>query len=175
MGRTRCEYDADLGVTRFVALKNKHEELQHRVNLFEELFRLLSMRSAAESVEIMRRMRTANIETDLEDLEDLVKFIKNAGLLMQLASAQSDRTASGESGVDTHLPIIPLDDVSSHPELLKPAVSKLDASARTVLLDTIRHDVFTSHENGRSGSAEIVKPEGMPDGAAHAEMDRGRP
>ncbi|GKT53405.1 nitrogen assimilation transcription factor [Colletotrichum tofieldiae] len=84
MGRTRCEYDADPGVTRFAALKSKHEGLQRRVTLFEELFGLLSMRSEAESVEIIRRMRTANIETDLEDF---IKFIKNADLLMQLVSA----------------------------------------------------------------------------------------
>ncbi|KAJ0166582.1 Nitrogen assimilation transcription factor nit-4 [Colletotrichum tanaceti] len=176
IGRTRCEYDAGPDVTRFAALKTKHEELQRRVTLFEELFCLLSMRSEAESVEIIRRMRTANIETDLEDL---VKFIKNADLLMQLSSAQSDQTppASGESSVDTHLPHMPLDDMSSLLELLKSAVSKLDASARTVLLDTIRHhiDVFASHEGGRSGTAETVKPEGMPDGEAHAEMDGGRP
>ncbi|WQF83201.1 Putative zn(2)Cys(6) fungal-type DNA-binding domain-containing protein [Colletotrichum destructivum] len=176
MGRTRCEYDAGPDVTRFAALKTKHEELQRRVTLFEELFRLLSMRSEAESVEIIRRMRTANIETDLEHL---VKFIKNADLLMQLSSAQSDQTppASGESSVDTHLLPMPLDDISSLLELLKSAVSKLDASARTVLLDTIRHhiDVFTSHEGGRPGSAETVKLEGMPDGEANAEMDGGRP
>ncbi|WQF76261.1 Putative zn(2)Cys(6) fungal-type DNA-binding domain-containing protein [Colletotrichum destructivum] len=173
MGRTRCEYDAGPSVTRFAALKTKYEELQRRVTLFEELFRLLSMRSAAESVELISRMRTANIETDLEDL---VKFIKNADLLMQLASDQPDQTASGESDVDMHLPIMSLDDISSLLELLKPAVSKLDASARTVLMDTIRHDidVFTSHEGCRSGSAETVKPEGMPDGEAHAEMDSGR-
>lgn len=117
MGRTRCEYDAGPDVTRFAALKTKHEELQRRVTLFEELFRLLSMRSEGESVEIIRRMRTANIETDLEDL---VKFIKNADLLMQLSSAQSDQTpsASGESSVDTHLPPMPLDDISSLLELL---------------------------------------------------------
>ncbi|KZL63465.1 nitrogen assimilation transcription factor [Colletotrichum tofieldiae] len=154
MGRTRCEYDADPGVTRFAALKSKHEELQRRVTLFEELFGLLSMRSEAESVEIIRRMRTANIETDLEDF---IKFIKNADLLMQLVSAQSNQTppASEESSVDTHLLTIPLADISSLVELLRSAVSKLDASAQTALLDTIRHDiaVFTSQEGGRSGSA----------------------
>ncbi|WQF90400.1 Putative zn(2)Cys(6) fungal-type DNA-binding domain-containing protein [Colletotrichum destructivum] len=84
MDRTRCEYDAGPDITRFAALKIKHEELQRRVTLFEELFRLLSICSEAESVEIIHRMRTVNIETDLEDL---VKFIKNANLLMQLASA----------------------------------------------------------------------------------------
>ncbi|KAK1973419.1 hypothetical protein LZ30DRAFT_15917 [Colletotrichum cereale] len=115
MGRTRCEYDAGPGVTRFAALKTKYEELQRRVTLFEELFRLLSMRSAAESFEIISRMRTANTETDLRDL---LKFIKNADLLTQLASAQPDQTASGELGVDTHLTIMPLDDISSLLELL---------------------------------------------------------
>ncbi|GKT92445.1 nitrogen assimilation transcription factor [Colletotrichum tofieldiae] len=84
MDRTRCEYDAGPDITRFAALKIKHEELQRRVTLFEELFRLLSICSEAESVEIIHRMRTVNIETDLEVL---VKFIKNANLLMQLASA----------------------------------------------------------------------------------------
>ncbi|GJC82878.1 nitrogen assimilation transcription factor nit-4 [Colletotrichum liriopes] len=151
MGRTRCEYDAGPDVTRFAALKSKHEELQRRVALFEELFRLLSMRSEAESIEIIRRMRTTNVETDLEDL---VKFIKNADLLMQLASNQSDQTPPATS-----------------------AVSKLDVSARTAFLDTIRHqiDVLTSREDGRSGSAETVKPEGTVDGEAHADVDGERP
>ncbi|GKT62351.1 nitrogen assimilation transcription factor [Colletotrichum tofieldiae] len=117
MGRTRCEYDAGPDVTRFAALKSKHEELQRRVALFEELFCLLSMRSEAESIEIIRRMRTTNVETDLEDL---VKFIKNADLLMQLASNQSDQTppASGAPGAGTHPPNMPLDDISSLLELL---------------------------------------------------------
>ncbi|KZL65367.1 nitrogen assimilation transcription factor [Colletotrichum tofieldiae] len=176
MGRTRCEYDAGPDVTRFAALKSKHEELQRRVALFEELFRLLSMRSEAESIEIIRRMRTTNVETDLEDL---VKFIKNADLLMQLASNQSDQTppASGAPGAGTHPPNMPLDDISSLLELLTSAVSKLDAPARTAFLDTIRHqiDVLTSREDGRSGSAETVKPEGTVDGEAHAEVDGERP
>ncbi|TDZ61887.1 hypothetical protein CTRI78_v004016 [Colletotrichum trifolii] len=112
-----CEYDGGPDVTRFAALKTKHEELQRRVTLFEEFFHLLSVRSEAESVEIIGRMRTANIETDLEDL---VKFIKNADLLVQLASAQSEQTppASGEPSVDAHLPTMPLDDTSSLLELL---------------------------------------------------------
>ncbi|WQF84240.1 Putative zn(2)Cys(6) fungal-type DNA-binding domain-containing protein [Colletotrichum destructivum] len=153
-GRTRCEYDAGPDVTRFAALKTKHEELQRRVTFLEDLFRLLSMRSEAESVEIIGRMRIAIIETDLEDL---VKSIKNADLLVQLAPTQSDQTplASGEHSVDTHLPTMPLDDIFSLLELLKSAVSKLDASAQTALLDTIRHDIdfFTSRKDGRSGSA----------------------
>lgn len=95
MGRTRCEYDAGPDVTRFAALKTKHEELQHRLSLFEELFRLLSMRSDAESIEIIRRMRTTNIETDLDDL---VKFIKNADLLIQLASTQPSPGPAADSG-----------------------------------------------------------------------------
>ncbi|OHE90347.1 hypothetical protein CORC01_14360 [Colletotrichum orchidophilum] len=70
--------------TRFAALKTKHEGLVRRVTLFEELFGLLLMRSEAETVEIIGRMRTVNTETDSEDR---VKFIKNADLLMQLASA----------------------------------------------------------------------------------------
>ncbi|GJC82581.1 hypothetical protein ColLi_05419 [Colletotrichum liriopes] len=95
----------------------KHKELQRRVTFFEDLFRLLSMRSEAESVKIIGRMRIAIIETDLEDL---VKSIKNADLLIQLAPAQSDQAplASGEPSVDTHLPTMPLDDISSLIELL---------------------------------------------------------
>ncbi|OBR06470.1 C6 transcription factor [Colletotrichum higginsianum IMI 349063] len=161
MGCAMCKYDGGPDVTRFAALKTKHEELQHRITLFEEFFHLLSMRSEAESVEIIGRMRIANIETDLEDL---VKFIKNADLLVQMASAQSDQTppASGEPSVDTQLPIVPLDYVSLLLELLKPAVSKLDASAQTALLDMIRHvlDAFASREGSRSGFAETVKPDG---------------
>ncbi|KAJ0354635.1 hypothetical protein COL154_000545 [Colletotrichum chrysophilum] len=93
----------------------RHEELQHRVSLFEELFRLLSMRSEAESVEIIRRVRTTNIETDLDDL---IKFIKNADLLIQLASTQSAE-ASPASGTDfgPHGPL-PMDEFSSLVELL---------------------------------------------------------
>ncbi|KAK1978421.1 hypothetical protein LZ30DRAFT_752171 [Colletotrichum cereale] len=155
MGRTRCEYDAGPDVTRFAALKTKHEELQRRLALFEELFRLLSMRSDAESLEIINRMRTTNIATDLEDL---VRFIKNADLLMQLSSIESDHTspASRAPGAGTHLPNTSPDDISSLLELLKSAVFKLDASARSAFLDTIRHqiDVFASGEGGRPGSAE---------------------
>ncbi|GKT50715.1 nitrogen assimilation transcription factor nit-4 [Colletotrichum spaethianum] len=172
MGRTRCEYDAGPDVTRFAALKTKHEELQRRVALFEELFRLLSMRSEAESIEIIRRMRTTNVETDLEDL---IKFIKNADLLMQLASVQSDQGATpGASGAGTHSSNMPLDDIPSLLELLKSAVSKLDASARTAFLDTIRHqiDLFTSREGGRSGSAETVKLEELPEGDAETDGER---
>lgn len=112
MGRTRCEYDAGPDVTRFAALKTKHEELQRRLSLFEELFRLLSMRSEPESVEIIRRMRTLNIETDLDDL---VKFIKNADLLIQLASAQAEPPATG---TPTNLQDPPAEDISSLLELL---------------------------------------------------------
>ncbi|KAK1974332.1 hypothetical protein LZ30DRAFT_608259 [Colletotrichum cereale] len=153
MGRTVFEYDGGPDVTRFAALKTKHEELQRRITLFEEFFCLLSWRSGAESVESIGRMRTTNVKTDLKDV---VKFIKKTDLLVRLASAQSDQTplASGESSIDTNLPTMQLDDPSSLIELLKSAVSKLDASAQTALLDTIRHDiyVFTSHEGGRSGS-----------------------
>ncbi|KAK2047898.1 hypothetical protein LZ31DRAFT_582532 [Colletotrichum somersetense] len=160
MGRTKCEYDAGPDVTRFAALKTKHEGLQRRLALFEELFRLLSMRSDAESLEIISRMRIANIETDIEDL---VKFIKNADLLMQLSSTQADHTppASGALGAGTHPPGTPLNDISSLFELLKSVISKLDPSARSAFLDTIRHqiDVFTSHEGNRPGSAETVKLE----------------
>jgi len=176
MGRTNCEYDAGPDVTRFAALKTKHEGLQRRLALFEELFRLLSMRSDAESLEIISRMRTANIETDLEDL---VKFIKNADLLMQLSSTQADHTppASGASGAGTHLTSTPLNDISSLFELLKSVVSKLDPSARSAFLDTIRHqiDVFNSHEGGRLGSAETVKLEELAGVDAHAEVDNERP
>ncbi|GKT51838.1 uncharacterized protein ColSpa_12019 [Colletotrichum spaethianum] len=117
MGRAMCEYDGGPDVTRFAALKSKHKELQRRVTLFEDFIRLLPMRPEVESVKIIGRMRIANIETDLEDL---VKFIKNADLLVRMASAQSDQTplASGEPSVDTHLPTMPLDDISSLIELL---------------------------------------------------------
>lgn len=112
MGRTRCEYDAGPDVTRFAALKTKHEELQRRLSLFEELFRLLSTRSEPESVEIIRRIRTLNIETDLDDL---VKFIKNADLLIQLASTQAEPPTSG---TPTNHQDPPAEDLSSLLELL---------------------------------------------------------
>ncbi|UQC83349.1 uncharacterized protein CLUP02_08844 [Colletotrichum lupini] len=163
MGRTRCEYDAGPDVTRFAALKTKHEELQRRLSLFEELFRLLSMRSEPESVEIIRRMRTLNIETDLDDL---VKFIKNADLLIQLASAQAEPPASG---TPTNLQDPPAEDISSLLELLNSAISKLDATARLAFLDTIRLQIeaFITTERSQSGPVESVKMEGLVDG----EMD----
>ncbi|KAF9879334.1 hypothetical protein CkaCkLH20_02877 [Colletotrichum karsti] len=111
MGRTRCEYDAGPDVTRFAALKTKHEELQRRLSLFEELFRLLSMRSEAESIEIIRRMRTANIETDLDDL---VKFIKNADVLISLASAKSEQASPAPGASDSVVQgQMPMDELSS--------------------------------------------------------------
>ncbi|WYZ39173.1 hypothetical protein EsH8_III_001087 [Colletotrichum jinshuiense] len=117
LGRTCCEYDAGPDVTRFAALKYKHEELQRRVGLFEELFHLLSTRSEGEAFEIIRRMRTANMETGLDDL---VKFIKNADLLVQLASNQSERTtpAMDTPGLGTHHPSLPMGEVSSLLELM---------------------------------------------------------
>ncbi|OHF03477.1 hypothetical protein CORC01_01196 [Colletotrichum orchidophilum] len=170
MGRTRCEYDAGPDVTRFAALKTKHEELQRRLSLFEELFRLLSMRSEPESVEIIRRMRTLDIETDLDDL---VKFIKNADLLIQLASAQAEPPASGAPGSGTKHPEPPAEDLSSLLELLKSAVSKLDATARLAFLDTIRLHIeaFISTGRSQSGPAESIKMEGLVDGVTDAAVD----
>ncbi|TDZ44823.1 hypothetical protein CTRI78_v009316 [Colletotrichum trifolii] len=163
MGRTKCEYDAGPDVTRFAALKSKHEELQHRVSLFEELFRLLSMRSEGEAVEIIRRMRTTNMETDLDDL---IKFIKNADLLIQLASAPSEATSpatgpAAEVGTDARLPA---DELSSLLE--KSAISKLDAPARTAFLDTIRFqiDALAMDSMRHLTPAAVVDAKSMPDG-----------
>ncbi|KAF5488931.1 Nitrogen assimilation transcription factor nit-4 [Colletotrichum fructicola] len=135
MGRTKCEYDAGPDVTRFAALKSKHEELQQRVSLFEELFHLLSMRTDSESVEIIRRMRTTNIQTGLGDL---VKFIKNADLLIQLASTKSAESSPAPGADVGHHGSLPLDEISSLFESLKPSISKLDATTRTKFLNTIR-------------------------------------
>ncbi|KAL0937684.1 nitrogen assimilation transcription factor [Colletotrichum truncatum] len=171
MGRTKCEYDAGPDVTRFAALKSKHEELQGRIALFEELFRLLSMRSEAESIEIIRRMRTANMETDLDDL---VKFIKNADLLIQLASTPSKQTtpAPRAADADSHGQV-PMDELSSLLETLKSAFSELDTPARTAFLDTIRLqiDAFTSRYGGRLESTPTVKAEVMTDRDMAAEPD----
>ncbi|KAF4827221.1 hypothetical protein CGCSCA4_v015039 [Colletotrichum siamense] len=170
MGRTKCEYDAGPDVTRFAALKSRHEELQHRVSLFEELFRLLSMRSEAESVEIIRRVRITNIETDLDDL---IKFIKNADLLIQLASTQSAE-ASPAPGTDfgPHGPL-PMDEFSSLVELLKSAISKLDPAARTAFMDAIRIQVeaLTASQDLRLDSAAATKGEAMTDGDTDTELD----
>ncbi|KAK1701274.1 hypothetical protein BDP55DRAFT_538684, partial [Colletotrichum godetiae] len=132
MGRTRCEYDAGPDVTRFAALKTKHEELQRRLSLFEELFRLLSKRSEPESVEIIRRMRTLNMETDLDDL---VKFIKNADLLIQLASAQAEPPASGAPGSGTNHQDPPAEDLSSLLELLYITLSLMASPFPVALAD----------------------------------------
>ncbi|KAK1731574.1 uncharacterized protein BDZ83DRAFT_646075 [Colletotrichum acutatum] len=129
MGRTRCEYDAGPDVTRFAALKTKHEELQRRLSLFEELFRLLSIRSEPESVEIIRRVRTLNIETDLDDL---VKFIKNADLLIQLASAQAEPPTS-ETTTNHQDP--PDEDLSSLIELLYSTLSPMASLSSVELAD----------------------------------------
>ncbi|OLN97245.1 Nitrogen assimilation transcription factor nit-4-like protein 5 [Colletotrichum chlorophyti] len=158
MGRTRCEYDAGPDVTRFAALKSKHEELQRRVALFEELFRLLSMRSEPESIEIIRRIRTSNMETDLEDL---VKFIKNADLLIHLASAQTPPSVGGAaSGQKSALPE---DEISSLLEYLQTAVSKLDGPNRAAFLNTIRVeiDALASSERINFGSGTAMKTEDL--------------
>lgn len=87
-GLHECDYDGEPDLTRTAALKKKYEQLQHRLQLFEELFHLLSLRSDDESVEIIRRMRTANLDSDLEDL---VRFIKDGDMLMQLCAAGAGR------------------------------------------------------------------------------------
>ncbi|KZL75259.1 nitrogen assimilation transcription factor NIRA [Colletotrichum tofieldiae] len=94
-GRTTCEYDAGPDVTRFAALKSKHEELQRRLALLEELFRLLFTRSYGESIEIIRRMRATDMEIDFENL---VKFIRNGDMLVHLASTQSKQKPSLSGG-----------------------------------------------------------------------------
>ncbi|KAF6810300.1 Nitrogen assimilation transcription factor nit-4-like protein 5 [Colletotrichum musicola] len=171
MGRTKCEYDAGPDVTRFAALKSKHEELQRRLALFEELFRLLSMRSEAESIEIIRRMRTANMETDLDDL---VKFIKNADLLIQLASTQSKQATPVPGATDAASMVqLPMDELSSMLELLKSAVSKLDAPARGVFLGTIRQhiDTIASGQHTHFGGDGMSVSEAMMDGESNEEVD----
>ncbi|EQB49518.1 hypothetical protein CGLO_11143 [Colletotrichum gloeosporioides Cg-14] len=170
MGRTKCEYDAGPDVTRFAALKSKHEELQQRVSLFEELFYLLSMRTDSESVEIIRRIRTTNIQTGLGDL---VKFIKNADLLIQLASTKSaESSPAAGADVEPH-GSLPLDEISSLFESLKPSISKLDATTRTKFLDTIRVqiDALARSEDSPSDSATTMKGEVMADATTNVDTD----
>ncbi|ROT37566.1 hypothetical protein SODALDRAFT_200087 [Sodiomyces alkalinus F11] len=85
-----CEYDADPDISRVAALRKKSEDLQRRVALLEELFHLLALRPEQDSIEILRRMRTTNYQTDLEHL---VKFIREGDLLVQAATAGSSSLA----------------------------------------------------------------------------------
>jgi hypothetical protein len=83
-GLQECEYDGDPDLTRAAALRKRNDELQRQIALYDQLFTVLSGRSEAESIDILRRIRRANIRTDLEEL---VRFINDGDLLVQLSTA----------------------------------------------------------------------------------------
>lgn len=83
-GLQDCEYDGDPDLTRTAALRKKNDELQRRAELFEDLFEVLSRRTEDESIEILRRIRQTNLKTELEEL---VRFLKDGDLLVQLSTA----------------------------------------------------------------------------------------
>ncbi|KAH7377206.1 hypothetical protein B0T11DRAFT_214024, partial [Plectosphaerella cucumerina] len=67
-GLQKCEYDGDPDLTRAAALRKRHDELERRVVLYEQLFAVLSDRPEFKSIEILRRIRRANFKIDLEEL-----------------------------------------------------------------------------------------------------------
>jgi Zn(2)-Cys(6) binuclear cluster domain-containing protein len=106
-----CEYDGDPDLTRAAALRKKHVELHHRIQLFEEVFKLLSEKSATESIEILRRMRQTSLETDLEEL---VTFLNHGSLLVQLSMARGALQQDDEvSPVPTALQLLASDGITN--------------------------------------------------------------
>ena len=95
-GLLECEYDGDPDLTRTAALRKKNDELLRRNEMFEELFAVLSRRTEDESIEIIRRMRQTNVKTELEDL---VRFIKDGDLLVQLSTAGSANMSEEDNAV----------------------------------------------------------------------------
>lgn len=82
-GHRQCEYDGDPDLTRTAALRKKHDELQRRNELFNELFHALLQRPEDESIEIIRWMRRTKL---VADLEELVRLIRHGDLLVQLSA-----------------------------------------------------------------------------------------
>ncbi|CRK25272.1 hypothetical protein BN1723_013569 [Verticillium longisporum] len=136
-----CEYDVDPDLTRTAALKKKNSDLLRRSRLLEQLFHLLTLRTEDESIAIIRRMRTTNLD---EDIENLISFIKSGDLLMMFHSAESgskdveavNPTAAGD--VDSGAARTSSDEATALLETLFASIAKLDQHSRASVLSRLR-------------------------------------
>lgn len=116
-----CEYDVDPDLTRTAALKKKNSDLLRRSRLLEQLFHLLTLRTEDESIAIIRRMRTTNLD---EDIENLISFIKSGDLLIMFHSAES-----GSKDVEAANPAAAGD--------VDPGAARTSSDEATALLETL--------------------------------------
>ncbi|KAG7132307.1 Nitrogen assimilation transcription factor nit-4 like protein [Verticillium longisporum] len=123
------------------ALKKKNSDLLRRSRLLEQLFHLLTLRTEDESIAIIRRMRTTNLD---EDIENLISFIKSGDLLMMFHSAESgskdveavNPTAAGD--VDSGAARTSSDEATALLETLFASIAKLDQHSRASVLSRLR-------------------------------------
>lgn len=64
-----CEYDVEANTTRTSALKRKNEALEHEVEHYKELYRVIREQPEYDAAEVFRRIRAT--EEPLEVLEQL--------------------------------------------------------------------------------------------------------
>ncbi|KAH6697221.1 hypothetical protein F5X68DRAFT_226609 [Plectosphaerella plurivora] len=135
-GLQECEYDGDPDLTRAAALRKRNDELQRQIALYDQLFGVLSSRSEAESIDILRRIRRANVRTDLEEL---VRFINDGDLLVQLSTAGA-AAAELEAGMPRAAAeaLVASDEITALLTSLKTYVSQLEPSLRSSFLDAFK-------------------------------------
>lgn len=116
-------------------MRKRNDELQRQIALYDQLFTVLSGRSEAESIDILRRIRRANIRTDLEEL---VRFINDGDLLVQLSTAGN--AAEVEAGMPRAAAeaLVASDEITALLDSLRTYVSQLEPSLRPSFLDAFK-------------------------------------
>ena len=83
----RCEYLAGPNESRSTSLRRQSQAQQERIDLLNDLLRILSEKSEGDVLEIVRRLRS--IKSD-QDLQTLVDFLRTGDVLVKMSTIQKE-------------------------------------------------------------------------------------
>lgn len=142
-----CEYLANLSETRHGATKRKHRELQAKYAAHDELYELLASRSEAESLDIVRRIKSG------VSIEDLIKYVKDGDLLLQLNVVPESRRRYSFPLVDD-FPASLLTPDNGYVQSLMYQAAFRNGSVREADLDALYQPQYLTPYHG----AQLVEP-----------------